>query len=1132
MRLFSDMNKVLSFLACLLLLQVSLSAQNAPYADASNPFYWKNRKPFQGYWQQDVNYKIKAQLNDSSDIVTGEEVLTYTNNSPDTLHFVYFHLYQNAFSKGSYLEKLNRANKFYQKFGRYEKDGDGTRIQKMEVNIGGITYAQRFMSPSESYGLINNPELKNIYPDRREDLAYYIDSPGVAPFITDFVKFDNTIMRVKLPAPLLPGQQAEFKIDFKTFFDDGGNQRRRMKMFKDAWGNKQYDGVHWYPRICVYDRKFGWETDQHLGKEFYGDFGSYDVELTLPNHYILDATGVLQNTDEVLPQELRSRLDVSNFKDKPLESKPSVIVEPNGTYKTWKFKSINTHDFAWVADPTFRIGEVVLTLKSGKKVSCISLSQEPHSARWQDAATFNSKVIEVYSRDIGEYAYPKMIVADARDGMEYPMLTLDGGLSPGYYGLFAHEVGHNWFFGMVGNNETYRASLDEGFTQFLTNWCMTSIFGEVKPTRKNPYPLSRRDQTVYMGYLRDAMKHQDMPLNTHSDDFNGALHHGGGYGHVYYKTATMLYNLQYVLGDTLFLAAMQHYFDQWKMAHPYFEDFRSSIIQFTHVDLNWFFDQWMETTKTIDYAVLGYHKEGYNVRKLPVAKVSEAGFNVNRWFTIDFLRRGDMQMPIDFTIYGKDSGQVFSYIIPNTYFVKSHDTNTTVLPAWKGWSILNKTYQADVYLPLHVKIDRIEIDPSHRLADVYHLDNSTGSRSIFVLDRGRKRPADRYRYVFEWRPDIWYNSVDQVKAGLHLEGNYMNYHDIFKASIWYNTDRFNRAAGSGRNTIDYTFEFKVPSFVSNKVSTMIELRQLDGLTYVKTGVEIDAGRGLTYAVYFKGLGRRGVYAVDYLLYNQLWNADKGNNTLNVDLTKAYTYRNGNGEFSEGLRASFASDYDYSSVFMQWINHHRFWGMELHSRLMWKVITGDNIAPESQLYLSGANPEEMMDNKYVRSRAFVPVSWLGYGADYNHFQFGGGLNIRGYAGYLVPRQVENIQVYMFGGNTGASSNLELDLDGLVSFKPRSISSYLHLDAYLFGDAGFLQNTFNATDFGLTADRIVSTDLMASAGAGFALTIKKWMQWDKAKPLTLRFDMPLFLSHTPFVDGQNFRFRWQVGVNRNF
>lgn len=1126
------MKKVLILWVTVIGISGFVSAQDGPYADMSNRHYWKNRKPFEGYWQQDVDYRIRAKLDDSTNILTGEEELTYTNHSPDTLYFVYFHLYQNAFVKGSYLEKLNRSNRFYQKFGAYESAGHGTRIREIVVAVNNEKMTKRFMTPDEMAQMINNPTLKKLY---KPDINFEYDSEqGIKHDKSDQVIFDNTIMKVLLPAPLLPGQQAVFRIQFRTYFDDGGNQRRRMKMFKDAWGNKQFDGVHWYPRICVYDRKFGWETDQHLGKEFYGDYGKYDVELTLPNHYVVDATGVLQNSDEVLPRDLRAKLDIHQFKDKPLDSAPSVVVKADGTTKTWKFKSINTHDFAWVADPTFRIGEVELTLKSGHKVSCISLAQEPHAARWQDAASFNAKVIETYSRDIGEYIYPKMIVADARDGMEYPMLTLDGGLSPGYYGLFAHEIGHNWFFGMVGNNETYRASLDEGFTQFLTNWCMTDLLGEVKPNAKNPYPMGRRDQTVYMGYLRDAMKHQDMPLNTHSDDFNGALHHGGGYGHVYYKTATMLYNLQYVLGDTLFLAAMQHYFDQWKLGHPYFEDFRNSIIGFTHVDLNWFFDQWMETTKTTDYAIIGMRKRKDNASDWTrtVTENQAGGFALKQGYELHFLRRGDMQMPIDFTVFGKDSGQRFQYIIPNTYFVKAHDSNTRVLPVWKGWGILNKTYKAEIYLPGDVKIQRIEIDPSHRLADIYQPDNQIGVPPVFVLDKGKKRQADRYRYVWEWRPDVWYNEVDFIKAGLHLEGNYMQHRDLFKASIWYNTRRLNQASGSGRTAFDYSVEYRSPATRLHKANTAFELRQLDGLHLVKAGVTIDAGHGLTYALYLKGMQRNGIYSTGYLLYDQQWKEGVSNNSVNLEMAKTYQYRNGSGYFSEGLRASLPSGYSYAAVFMEWINRHRFAGLELYSRMLLKALKGDHIAPESQVYLSGANPEEMMENKFVRSRAFVPTGWLGYGNTYNHFQHGGGLNIRGYAGYLVPRQAENSQVYLYGGNTGAAVNLELDFDGWVHFNPGVLASILHVDAYLFGDAGILQNTFKAADYALTADRDVSTGIMGSAGAGMAFTIKKWMQLDKAKPLTIRVDFPVFLSHVPFVDGENFRFRWQVGINRSF
>lgn len=1055
-------------------------AQDYLYRSAQNPYYWKNRKPFEGYWQQDVHYQIKASLDDEADIVSGEENLTYFNNSPDTLKVLYFHLYQNAFVKGSYLEQLNKANGFHQQFGKYESTGYGTTIE-------GIKITQVTEPPAAQPGFAVDGMVNKYAP------KYHIDF---------------SIMRVDLTEPLLPGKSIGIQIAFKTYFDDGGNQRRRMKLFKDAWGNKHYDVVHWYPRICVYDRKFGWETDQHLGKEFYGDFGSFDVELTLPNHFMMDATGVLQNKDEVLPADLRAKLDLKNFKDKPWDSEPSVIVQPNGTTKTWKYKAVNTHDFAWTTDPTYRYGETEITLSNGEKVSCVALVQEPHAKGWQDASSFCAKVIETYSRDIGNYAYPKMIVADARDGMEYPMLTLDGGSSPGYYGLIAHEVGHNWFFGMVGNNETYRASLDEGFTQFLTHWCMASLFGEVKPSKANPYPITRMDQTVYQGYIRDAMNRDDMPLNTHSDDFNGALNHGGGYGNVYYKTATMLYNLQYVLGDELFLAAMQHYFNQWKMAHPYFEDFRNSIINYTHVDLNWFFDQWLETTKRTDYAVVGTRKGNADT------------------MSVFFHRLGEMQMPIDFTVITKDSS-VYRYHIPNTYFVKK--TDATVLPVWKGWGILNPGYEAKIQLPAGKKIKNIIIDPSYRLADVNQLDNSLKMPVRFTFDNGQRVPFNRKAYSLRWRPDLWYNSIDGVKAGVHFNGQFLHRYDVFSATVWYNTNLGRDISGTTKNPLDFNFQYR--SAIARNYFVNYQARMLDGLTLGKIGVERTYKKG-SVEIYFKGMHRKEVTDLGYLLYPGQFNVNQRNNHLNLDFTRMYQYKNGYGEFKEGLRASFLSDYDYSRLYLSWINHHQLWKLEMHTRVYLHVIEGSNVAPESQLMVAGANAEDMMENKFIRSRAFVPTAWLGYGNNVNHFHAGGGLNIRGYAGYVLPVDVANTQVQMLSGRSGGSMNAELDFDKLFAFNAGRLTRYFHMDMYLFGDAGMIQNKFKTGEYGLTEDKEVSSDLLASAGAGLAFTIKRWGKMDEPKPLTLRFDMPLFLNNTPFADGNYFRYRWVVGINRAF
>ncbi|MBC8047660.1 MAG: hypothetical protein H7Y00_12750 [Fimbriimonadaceae bacterium] len=255
------------------------------YRSAENPYYWKNSPPYAGYWQQDVHYSINAEIDDSSDIISGSLTLTYYNNSPDTLPFVYFHLYQEAFQPGSYAHELSLVNKNDPHFGKYETEGLGTEINSVYVkNINGF------------------PTDKSV----------------------ELIQ-DNTILKVNLQESILPGGSMTFQITFKTYFDNG-DIRRRMKLF-NAFGYKHYDGVHWYPRICVYDKKSGWNTDQHLGKEFYGDFGIYEVSLTFPHEYIVDATGVLINPETAMPKSLREKLDIRNFEDKEWESSPSIIIE-------------------------------------------------------------------------------------------------------------------------------------------------------------------------------------------------------------------------------------------------------------------------------------------------------------------------------------------------------------------------------------------------------------------------------------------------------------------------------------------------------------------------------------------------------------------------------------------------------------------------------------------------------------------------------------------------------------------------------------------------------------------------------------------------------------------------------------
>ncbi|MBL4624254.1 MAG: M1 family metallopeptidase, partial [Flavobacteriales bacterium] len=815
----------------------ALSKPNT-YQNNDNPNYWKNKIPRAGYWQQDVHYIIKADIDETTDIITASQRLTYWNNSPDQLDFVYFHLYQNAFQPDAYYDNLQENNGIRPKYSVYEQQKKGTEIIKLTIA---------------------GNEVKT--------------------------ELDNTILKVWLDKPLKAGESIEFTIAFKTYFG-GGSVRRRMKKFNSS-GFTHYDGVHWYPRICVYDRKFGWTTDQHLGREFYGDFGTFDVELTFSSNYVADATGFMVNRNEMLPEELRKKLDIKNFATKPWNETASEITAYDSlAHKTWIFHAENVHDFAFTADPTYRIGEAEW---NGKK--CIALVREPHASGWQNAAEYTAKIIETFSNEIGMYTYHKMIVADAKDGMEYPMLTLDGGSDPGYRGLFIHEIGHNWFFGQVGNNETYRAALDEGFTQFLTAWGAEKIEGDtiVKNLPRSSYKQKYRKKeltryrNVYYGYLRDAIKHKDPQLNTHSDAFNGAVRHGGGYGHVYYKTATMLYNLQYVLGDELFIAAMQNYFSEWKIAHPYFDDFRTSIINYTKVDLNWFFDQWLETTKTIDYGI----------------KSIRRGTEENE-FIITFKRSGRMQMPIDFNVTSR-SGKTYTYHIPNTWFEKK--TNATILPRWIGWDKLQPTYDASIIIP--AGIDEIQIDTTNRLADINMLNNTNKFPVEFTFDHHvYNRPDNRY-YELKTRPDVWYNGFDGLKAGLHMNGSYMNYKHQFDLNVWMNSGLFNQVQSNGFDYVSYRFNYNTPinNFIQG-ASVNFHTKFLDGLIGNSIGFEkkSNSEKSKIYA-YFKSMYRPDSSDVLYLIHTDGWNPLQWNNTLNLGVSHNYKYAKGKGELNINTKST-------------------------------------------------------------------------------------------------------------------------------------------------------------------------------------------------------------------------------------
>ncbi|MFN5693841.1 MAG: M1 family metallopeptidase [Bacteroidota bacterium] len=1088
---------------------------NNPYPSPNNPHYWKNKKPYEGYWQQDVYYTINAILNEEDELINGQEILVYTNNSPNTLTEAYFHLYQNAVQPGSLTDELYKQNKAKVTFGKYEAQKLGTVIHSIQIN----------------------PEDNPIRDEPRE-------SQNIA------FEIQNTLLKIKLPTPLKPGDSIAFHIDFTTYFDRG-SIRRRMKVY-DHHGYKHFNGVHWYPRICVYDRKFTWETDQHVEKEFYGDYGFFNISLTLPNHYVVEATGTLVNKDDVLPAALRKQLDIANFKDKPIGSQPSVITEPNGSFKTWNFQAVNVHDFAWTADPTYRIGE---TTWNG--VQCVAIAQENNAAGWQQTAQFTAKVIATYSRDFGMYNYPKIVCADAADGMEYPMITLDGGYYPSHQGLIAHEVGHNWFFGMVGSNETYRAALDEGFTQFLTAWCMRKLTKESQPELKR----------AFAGYMEDAIDGTDEVLETHSNDFHSATGHGGGYKHVYYKTASMLYNLQYYLGDSVFLQAMKNYVEQWKFCHPYIEDFRNSIIQSAQTDLNTFFDQWFQTNKSADYSI----------KRITPLKTPN-------YYRVTLQRNGKMVMPVDldFLISPKTipttangnansknrnnrnvspSDVFYSITIPVTQYQKPGRYN---LKPWIGWDKLRPTYTFDIEMPVDGKVKQVWLDRSGRLADINRVNNVWKKRSEWRLDLGNGANTN-YLGVYQGlvRPAVRYNVASGVLLGAVASGQYAGRKKEFNLGLWYTSGW--QARNSHAPKLQYQAEFKhqtrgggtyyYQSLLYNEINTH-ELGWFNRIGKTEYGLN-----GKSMQRY-----HRLQYNIDQPFYNPWINSQVSGRDpyfpqrdqldgflstanqwsyvaqaqLNLFVKQAYSGWGKSGSVRFDMRMpSPWSNSQYGFVQLEWKHFQPVGKTLLRLRSLAYFGGGNNPTPESVLYLASANPEDAFQQDLYRD--FGMYNLNNSSTQWNTIQVNGGLNLRGFNGYSAPKTVKQANgndttLAFFRGNQGLGINAALDLTPYFRWIPKV--KLLGINPYLFGDAGIIGQPLNSlnTNREMVTSQVYSR-LLADAGFGASVNLRNWSTITKnkalraAKPINLRVDFPIWVNAVQ-NDDSFVQFRMRVSVGTDF
>jgi hypothetical protein len=513
---------------------------------------------FSQYWQQEVNYTINVTLDDKKKSLEAFEKIQYINNSPDTLRFIWFHLWPNAYKN------------------------DKTAFSEQSVSNGSTDF---YFSKEEERGYINRLDFK-------------VD--GItATFEEHPTNID--IGRLNLPAPLAPGKSiiisTPFHVKLPKNFSRGG------------FSGETFQVTQWYPKPAVYDRK-GWHRMPYLDQgEFYSELGKFDVIITVPANYIIASTGELQNSDELQmlknlgKQNIETQENYKVFK-KDLESKAKkegktfyeVMPATSTQTKTLRYIQENVHDFAWFASKLFVVQHDTIQLAS-KTIDAFTFFHPWEVKKWEKSISYTKDGNRKYSEWIGEYPYKVVSVVSGDDnensgGMEYPTITLittkDGGQELDV--TITHEVGHNWFYGILASNERDHAWMDEGMNTYYQNRYELEKYGSynlVNEAGATMFNNKTPDESLEMLLNLMFKMYKDQPIDMTSEKYSFI-----NYGLiVYIKASIWMKKLEEQLGKATFDSAMRNYYKEWSFKHPYPEDFKQSIEKFTGQNINELFQQ-------------------------------------------------------------------------------------------------------------------------------------------------------------------------------------------------------------------------------------------------------------------------------------------------------------------------------------------------------------------------------------------------------------------------------------------------------------------------------------------------------------------------------------------------------------
>lgn len=502
-------------------------------------------------WQQRVRYKMDVDVNVNTNRFTGKQELEYTNNSPDTLTRVFYHLYWNAFQPNSMMDVRSRE-------------------------LGKTVIGRR-----NDWDPRVRDRIQHLQPD---EIGYQKVLKLTMNGVPQSYKVEETILEVQLTKPILPHSKVVFKMDFEAQVP---LQIRRSGRDNPQTGVR-YSMSQWYPKLCEYDYE-GWHPTPYVAREFYGVWGDYDVTINIDRNYTLGASGYLQHPETI-----------GHGYEKP----GTRLAVPAGEKLKWHFIAPQVHDFVWAADPAYK--HLVRQVTGGPTIHVLYKFKEndpQNDAAWNKVADAAVQVLPFIEKNFGKYPFQQYSFIHGGDGgMEYPMATLISGPS---LGTAFHEWMHTWYQMLMGTNESLYAWMDEGFTSYgesLVSRYYALQNGE-QPGPDNPHA------DAYAGYFALVASGREEPMTTHADHFETNFAYSIA---AYSKGEIFMEQLGYIVGAEVRDQILLDYYNTWRFKHPNVNDFIRVAEKRSGMKLDWYREYWVNTTKTIDYGIDSLYEQDGN----------------------------------------------------------------------------------------------------------------------------------------------------------------------------------------------------------------------------------------------------------------------------------------------------------------------------------------------------------------------------------------------------------------------------------------------------------------------------------------------------------------------------------------